>query len=156
MSTIELERPASTLQKVVVRPANDADVHCLVAMCEEFHAMSPHHDMGQFDKDAMARVLRFMMENTSALMLTNGHGVIAGMLMPVFFAPSRLMMEESIWWAKRGGRELLKSFVSESRLMGADFVLLSTLENEKSKSVERLVSGQGFRPIERRYLKELL
>lgn len=115
--------------------------------------MSPHRPMGDFDPGAVARMLAFLIDN--GLVLTNGHGAIGGMLAPVYFAPEKKVMEEAFWFSHRGGRDLLKEFNRASKAMGADFVAISTLENDRQPLVDRLVTVIGFRPMERRYLKEL-
>jgi hypothetical protein len=124
-------------------------------MGRRFHAMSPHKFLGDYDGEAVARVLRFLIENPAGLVLTNGDGVIGGMMAPIFYQPGKLMMEESFWWADRGGRDLLRAFTEEAKAMGAACVLLSTLENQKSEIVHRIVSRMGFAPVERRYVKDL-
>lgn len=115
--------------------------------------MSPHKPMGGFDPEAVARMLAFLIDN--GLVLTNGEGAIGGMMAPIYFNPGKIVMEESFWWARRGGRDLLKEFCRAARAMGADFISLSTLENDRQALVDRLVGSMGFRPLERRYLKDL-
>lgn len=132
-----------------------SDIPGLVSMGERFHAMSPHHGMGEYDRTAVSRMLRFMIANDNCLVLTNGTGAIGGVVAPVFFDPSKMMMEESFWYAGKGGRDLLKAFCAEARLMGADFILLSTLEDDRIKGIDRVVGRMGFAPMERRYIKEL-
>jgi hypothetical protein len=39
--------------------------------------------------------------------------------------------------------------------MGATSIMLSTLDNERSAAVDRIVRGLGFTPIERRYTMKL-
>ena len=88
----------------MIRRAKDTDIPALVAMGRTFHAMAPHSPMGAFDGVGVANVLGFLIESPNALVLTNGEGAIGGVLAPVYFCPSKLMMEESFWWAGRGGR----------------------------------------------------
>lgn len=135
--------------------ATEADIPALVEMGRKFHAMSPHKFLGGYDGEAVARVLRFLIENPAGMVLTNGDGVIGGMMAPIFYQPGKMMLEESFWWADRGGRDLLREFTEEGRKMGATCVLLSTLENDKSEIVHRIVSRMGFTPVERRYVKDL-
>lgn len=139
----------------MIRRAIEADIPALVEMGRKFHAMAPHGPMGAFDEAGVENVLRFLITSPSALVLTNGDGAIGGVLSPVYFNPSKTMAEESFWWARKGGKELLQEFERAARLMGADFVLLSTLENELSTVIDRVVSRVGYLPVERRYLKEL-
>lgn len=146
---------ARQLGGFVIRRAEVADIPELVGMGRRFLAMSPHSGMGEFDAEAVARVLRFMIESPTSLVLTNGDGAIGGVQAPLYFDPSRTMMEESFWWAEKGGRDLLKAFQKESALMGSHYLMLSTLENDRSHLIDRLVSAMGYRPLERRYVKEL-
>jgi hypothetical protein len=140
----------------MIRRATGDDIPAMVRMGREFQAMSPHAVLGEYDMVAVAKMFAFMISSEQSLLLTDGNGLIGGVMAPVYFAPGKWMMEESFWWAVRGGRELLSTFEKEARLMGADFVLLSTLENARTGAVDRVVSRMGYRPIERRYVKELV
>ncbi len=138
---------------MTVRTATAEDIPALVEMGAKFHAMSPHRFMGEYHPEAVANMLAYMA--ASAILLTNGEGVIGGVVAPVYFDPGKLMAEESFWWAEKGGGELLVAFEHEARARGAAFVLLSTLHNDRSHIVDRVVSRRGYAPVERRYVKEL-
>lgn len=139
----------------MVRPATEADIPALVEMGREFVAMSPHRGMGEYDAAAVERMFAFLIESPVGLLLVNGEGFIGGVLSPVYFCPDKVMAEEHFWWARKGGRDLLRAFEAEARARGAAFVSMSTLINEKSSLADRIVTRMGFVPIERRYLKEL-
>ena len=140
---------------MTVRTATVEDIPALVEMGAKFHAMSPHQFLGDYDAEGIGNMLHFMATNAGAILLTNGEGLIGGVLAPVYFAPSKIMAEESFWWAGKGGGELLAAFEEAARAKGAHFVLLSTLENERSAIIDRSVTRKGYRPVERRYIKEL-
>lgn len=135
--------------------ATEADVPSLIEIGRKFHAMSPHKPVGPFDAEAVGRVLAMLIAHPDGLVMTNGVGVIGGMIAAVYFSPGVKMMEEHFWWAASGGKDLLRAFETVSRGMGADYVMLSTLENDKSPAIDRVVSRMGFTPIERRYMKNL-
>lgn len=139
----------------MIRAATAADVPALVEMGRQFHAMAPHRPMGEFDPEAVARMLSFMVASPQSLVLTNGEGAIGGVMAPVYFNPGKMLMEEAFWWAAKGGRQLLAAFCDASESMGADYVSLSTLDNERSAVIDRVVTRMGFQPVERRYLKGL-
>lgn len=141
---------------MTVRTVSVEDIPSLVEMGAKFHAMSPHRDMGEYDADGVGRMLAFMVSSSSAILLTNEEGLIGGVLAPVYFAPGKIMAEESFWWAGSGGGELLAAFEEAAKSKGADFVLLSTLENERSAVIDRIVTRKGYRPVERRYVKGLI
>lgn len=136
--------------------ATEADIPVLVEIGRKFHAMSPHKPVGPFDAEAVGRVLVMLIAHPDGLVMTNGVGAIGGMIAPVYFSPGVKMMEEHFWFSDiGGGRDLLRAFENVSRETGADYVMLSTLENDKSQVIDRVVSRMGFIPIERRYMKDL-
>jgi hypothetical protein len=138
------------------RRAQLHDVPRIVAMGQQFYAMSPHQPLGEYDGEAVARMVRFLIQNPAVgLVLTNEAGVIGGMLAPVYFSPGVMMMEESFWWAAGGGQSLRATFEAEAAQMGAAFVMVSTLENERIGAIDRVMKRNGYLPIERRYLKEI-
>lgn len=139
----------------MIREATHDDIPALVEMGRQFHAMAPHNPMGAYDGEGVGRMLAFLIESPSAVVLTNGDGAIGGVMAPIYFCPSKLMMEEAFWWARKGGRDLLREFEVKSREMGAACLYLSTLENEHWHLIDRVVTRRGFAPIERRYVKEL-
>ncbi len=140
---------------MTVRLAVSSDIPALVEMGRQFHAMSPHKPAGDYDGAAVERVLRFLLENPDGIVLTNGEGVIGGLIAPVFFSPTVRMLEESFWWASEGGQELREAFEQQARDKGANCVMVSTLENERAPAIDRVMRRKGYVPIERRWMKVL-
>jgi len=138
---------------MTIRQATADDIPALVEMGAKFHAMSPHAFLGEYDRQGIANLLSYMAAN--AILLTNGEGIIGGIIAPVYFAPTRLMAEESFLWAHKGGFDLLTAFEEEAKRRGASFVLMSTLENGKVRAMDRMMTRSGYRAVERRYIKEL-
>lgn len=140
---------------MTVRSATVDDIPALVEMGAKFHAMSPHAFLGEYDPQGIGNLLRFLATGSNTILLTNGEGLIGGVLAPVYFAPTKIMAEESFWWAGSGGGLLLAAFETEAKRLGADFVLLSTLHNDRSDVIDRVVRRKGYAPVERRYIKEI-
>lgn len=138
------------------RLALKEDVPAIVALGRKFHAMSPHMGMGEYDEGGVARVVSFMIESPQSVVLFNGTGVIGATYAPVYFCPSKWMCEENFWFSDdRGGFELLEGLIVHAEGWGASHVCLSTLENEKARVIDRLLTRKGFKAIERRYILEL-
>lgn len=149
-------KPSRCGDGVSIREAVEGDIPALVEMGSKFHGMATdYHALGRFDEEAVARVLRFMIANPSCLIVTNGEGAIGGTIVPVFFAPTNLSMEENFWWAAKGGMELLAEFERRAESMGATAIFLSTLENDRSDTFAKILARKGYRLSERRYMKGL-
>ena len=139
----------------MIRPATHDDIPALIDMGREFHAMSPHKPMGEYDGEAVGNMLEFLISSPSAIVLTNGAGAIGGVMAPIYFCPVKWMLEESFWWSRSSGFELLQEFLNGAREMGATCVYLSTLENKRSPAIHRILTRIGFRLVEHRYVKDL-
>ena len=137
-----------------VRPARDSDVPALMAMGREFHA-SAYSRFGTLDEGSAEKLLRSLIVSPRGLVLTNGVGAIGGLISPAWFQRDSAVMEEAFWWATGRGDDLLRTFISTSRDMGATSIMLSTLENDRSEVVARLLRRFGFTPIERRFTLSL-
>jgi hypothetical protein len=133
--------------------ATESDIPAIVGMGREFHAMSPHTMLGAYDETAVANMLRYLIDN--GLVMTNGAGCLGGLIAPVYFNPQVAVMEEAFWWSKANGQELREAFEAEAKQMGAKFCMFSTLENDRSAAIDRVMRRNGYTPIERRYMKEL-
>lgn len=138
-----------------VRKATVEDVPALVEMGAKFHAMSPHRPVGEYDREAVARTLAFLIDNPSGLVVRSDTGVLGGFMAPIFFSPLILMMEENFWWSQGGGQVLRRFFEEEAQKMGARFVYFTVLENDRISAIDRVMKRDGYMPVERRYMKEL-
>jgi hypothetical protein len=138
------------------RLALPEDVPAIVALGRKFHAMSPHKDMAEYDEMGVARVVSFMIESPQSVVLFNGTGVIGATYAPVYFAPSKWMCEENFFFSDAsGGMALLDGLIVHAKGWGASHVIMSTLEDERAKVMERVMTRKGFKAIERRYTLEL-
>lgn len=140
---------------MTARKATVEDIPTLVEMGAKFHAMSPHKPVGEYDAEAVARTVAFLIGSPAGLVVCNDAGVLGGMIAPVYFSPGVLMMEEHFWWAAGGGQELRRYFEDEARGMGAHYCMFSTLENDRIGAIDRVMRRNGYVPIERRYMKDL-
>lgn len=141
---------------MTARTATAEDVPALVDMGRQFHSMSPHKPVADYDGDAVARTLAFLIGHPDGLVVRSDTGVLGGFMAPIFFNPRVRMMEENFWWAQGGGQELRRFFEARAKAMGAQFVYFTTLENDRIGAIDRVMKRDGYRPVERRYMKELV
>lgn len=139
----------------MIRDATHDDIPALVGMGCKFHAMSPHKFLGEYDAEAVSRMLAFMIDSPSAVVIRHDNGAIGGVMAPIYFAPGTWMIEESFWWADRDGMSLLSALEDRGRDLGASVVMMCSLDNEHSAAIGRVLSRKGYVPVERRYVKEL-
>lgn len=136
--------------------ATEADIPVLVERGRKFYDQAPHKPVGRYDTEAIERVLRFLIVNPDGLVLMNDYGGIGGLVAPVFFDPSKRLMEIQFWSFRRGGRAALQQFEHIAREMGATACHLSTFVDDRTRASHRAVTAMGYHPVERRYLKELI
>lgn len=138
----------------MIRHAVIADIPVIVRMGRAFHAMSPHRTMGEYNDEAIAALLTHLIADDSGLLLVNETGMIGGKMSPIYFDPTKQVMEEMFWYANGGGRELLMEFIERAKAMGASCILLSALMDARLSRTNQIVTGMGFRPTECRYVME--
>ncbi len=134
----------------MIRLATEDDIARLLAMGRKFHAASPYA-AHTFDDDAMAEVLRRMMAADNSVVLCHEHGVIGGVLTPLYFSPATIMASELFWWAERDGMALLEHFEAWADVMGAAGVTMSTLDG--SARLDRIMVRRGYRGAERSLMR---
>lgn len=130
------------------------DIPRLVEMGRAFHEVAPHGAIAEFDEPAVIRVLRYLMDSPGGLILMNAAGAIGGLLVPLYFAPSKQLMEISFWSVPKGGKAMLRQFEAEARSMGACGCHLSVFVDGREHLAERLLRHLGYCAVERRFMKE--
>jgi hypothetical protein len=138
-----------------LRQATHEDIPRLLDLAQAFYDRSPYKAVGEHDKDASARALAYMIDHPDALVLTNEFGAIGGLFVPVWFSPSVKVAEVQFNEFSQGGIEAVTEFERLAKAMGAHVMHLSRFADQRAAAADRLLGAHGYRPVERRYVKEL-
>lgn len=139
----------------MIREAGEADIPAILELGERFHALSPWSDR-RFRREATERTVRALIEQPNAVLLFNGHGILGGVLSPIYFGGG-VVAQELFWFADSRGRELIKAFEEWAHANGADGVLMVNLalDDRTDALMHRMYSRMGYSLRERHYWKEL-
>lgn len=139
----------------MVREMEESDVPMVLDIGRRFHAFSPWSDLPYSD-DVLVSTLARMSASPDAVVLTNGTGVLGGVVCPVYFGDG-LIAQELFWFADKNGRELLDAFEAWAKDKGAAGVLMISLAvDEKTDGrMERLYGRRGYGLRERNFYKGL-
>lgn len=133
----------------MVRRATVNDVLALLAMGKAFHAASKMPF--SFNNDAMAAVLRNMLDSEKAVVLITDRGTIGGMLNHAYCDPTWVYAVEMFWWARGDGMALLRAFEEWAQNVGANEIRMTTLP--VLPRADTLLRGDGYTPAEVSYAK---
>lgn len=133
----------------MIYTATGADLPRLVGWMADFHAASGTPT--PFDPDYTAGFLNGLMEQ--GVILTNGRGMIGGMIAPAFCSGEWLQAHELFWWAESGGLGLLRAFEAWARGSGAQEVRMSSLASLPRAGA--ILCRKGYAATELSYSKVL-
>ena len=133
-----------------VRPARESDLPRLLKYAAQFRAYHPLLASLPEDLPAIEAALRNMMAGDTMCVLVHDHGVIGGLLSPVWASPDHLVASEAFWWAEQDGKALLEAFENWARDHGA--VWIQMLKIEGVRDVAPIYERRGYVPCESAYI----
>lgn len=133
----------------MIRQATGADIPQLVEWMARFREAS--ETPVPFDPDHTARFLGGLIG--AGVVLTNGRGMIGGMIAPAFCSGKWLQAHELFWWAESGGLALLRAFEAWAKGQGAAEVRMSSLASLPRAGA--VLSRKGYAATELSYSKVL-
>lgn len=139
----------------MLREATEADIPRLLELAQSFYDRSPYKPLGPYDKDASARAISYMLTSPDALVLTNEHGAIGGLLVPVWFSPTVRVAEVQFNEFRHGGLAAILEFEAAVKTMGAVVMHLSRFADHRMLAGDRMLGKIGYKPVEHRYVKEV-
>lgn len=137
---------------MTLRKATHKDVDVVVDMGRDFHAYSPWRAI-EFDRDATSAFVTSLIDN--GVVFISDTGMIGGLMNPLYFNPSYAVACELFWWAKSGGRELMKAFEDWASGNSASGIQFSSLGDERSDRMAVLFERAGYSKVETGWFKEI-
>lgn len=136
----------------MIRMAEKKDVDMVVDMGRDFHAYSPWRSV-PFDRGATSAFVANLINH--GVVFVSESGMIGGMMNPLYFNPSFSVACELFWWARSGGRELMKAFEQWAKDNEAKGIQFSSLGDEQSERMAVLFDRAGYSKVETGWFKEI-
>lgn len=136
----------------MIRRATLDDTETAVAFAKEFHAESVHSWI-PVDDEALAAWMAGLIGGGAVFL--SEHGIIGGVILPLYFNPAVKIAAEMFWWAPQEGRALREAYEEWARSEGAVISQFSGQRNERSETVEKLFRRAGYVPVETGFMKRL-
>lgn len=136
----------------MIRKATHDDLDTVVSMGADFHAYSPWSAI-PFDRDSTKDFCGRLVDG--GVILISDHGMIGGLVNPLYFNPAYLIGCELFWWAKSGGKDLMTAFEDWGMEQGVSAFQFSALGDDKSERMALLFDRAGYRKVETGYFKEV-
>lgn len=118
-------------------------------LAKAFHAGSVWAG-ATFDDEAVSGFLGGMLANENAYLHVTDTGIIGGLVMPMWFAPSLVLGVEMFWYSERSGEgpELRRGFEDWARSRGAEVLQFSAMANDREPALRRLYRAAGYEVCE--------
>jgi len=138
----------------VIRRAGLDDIDEAVTWGRKFYEGSKWNGQTDFDLVSVKITLQTLIEGDGAVFL-NGHGIIGGIISPLYFNHSEKIAAELFWYADKGGKELKIAFDEWAVVNGATGTQMTCLVNDKEETMRRLYRMQGFEAMETSFYRRL-
>lgn len=136
----------------MIRRATLDDLQTAVGFAKEFHAECVHSWIPVNDEDLTASMANLI--SNGAVFLSD-HGIIGGIIVPLYFNFAYKIAAELFWWAPKEGRALKRAYEEWAASEGAAISQFSGQRNERSQAIEKLFVRDGYTPVETGFMKRL-
>lgn len=136
----------------MIRRATLADLETAVRFAKEFHAESVHAWV-PVDDEALTAWMAGLIKGGAVFL--SDHGIIGGVIIPLYFNPAFKVAAELFWWAPQEGRALREAYEAWAKDQGAAISQFSGQRNERAETVEKLFRRAGYVPVETGFMKRL-
>ena len=131
----------------MIRRATIDDIDEAVKWGRKFYEGSKWNGKTDYDVASVESTLKALIDGLGVVFL-NGHGIIGGMITPLYFNHSEKVAAELFWFADQGGADLKTAFDKWAKKNGATGMQMTCLVNDKEETMRRLYRTQGFDAME--------
>lgn len=146
---------------MIIRPATAADLPACLVMGRQFFARTAYAQFGLNDDD-MREIGQLMIEDDGgALLVAEDGGQLVGMvgmvLAPLYMNRAVKMAQEMFWWSEApgAGSALLKAAEAWAESVGAQMMLMISLDSVDGERVSKMYTRRGYEGGERYHHKVL-
>lgn len=109
-----------------------------------------------YDPDSVRSTLEHLIDNPDGILIVSETGMIGGMCYPHPFNHKAKIGQEFFWYSEgNDGPDLLKAAEARARECGASHWTMLAQETMRPEVVGRYYGRQGYKPLERSYIKEV-
>ncbi|UXO93931.1 hypothetical protein Pan3_09 [Pseudanabaena phage Pan3] len=138
----------------MIRPATLADIPAMVAMGRTFTDKAGFGSHTGYNEQDTADFLEALIEAPEAVCLVGPECMAAAIVTPSPFNRAHKAAQELFWWAQgRNGVRLFKALETAVRAIGAHSLIMVTTEAIRPDATGRFYERQGYRPLERNFIK---
>ena len=146
----------------MIRKAELRDKDSIRTLITEFHKESLSEYGLSLDTDSINETIEGFIKNHIVLVAEKERviGVVAGVIANSIFDKSQKLAQEAIWYVSKDSRgvmgfKLLKAFMDEWKLRGADFVVMGSVGNLYANELDRFYKKRNFKQMETYYIKTM-
>lgn len=144
----------------MIRLATLDDMPELLRMGKAFFDVSGYGKLTEFNAQDTEIVLLSLIEQDS--LLTDGEsGMIGFLVFPMFMNSSYTLSQELFWWVDEDKRksklgiQLLKAAEKQSKLKGADSMIMLSINDLNGDKVNKIYESLGYKRQEQTYMRAL-
>lgn len=109
-----------------------------------------------YDPDSVRATLAHLIDNPDGILIVSETGMIGGMCYPHPFNHKAKIGQEFFWYSEgNDGPDLLKAAEQRAKECGASHWTMLAQETMRPETVGRYYGRQGYKPLERSYIKEV-
>lgn len=145
--------------------ANYTYMYDIKILVHKFHEESLKDYGLTITDDGIDKTAQLFMDNHILLLAEKDKkviGLIGGVAVPSSFSSKEIVGQEFMWYLEKDERRgsigfrLLKAFEEECKARGAKKVIMIHMLNLNSEAMSKFYEKQGYIPMEKHYIKELL
>lgn len=133
--------------------ATPSDLLKIYRFAQKFHGVSPYGAFANIKRECLMRVISKSIEQGCAFV--HEHGVIVGLLTPLYFNDEVQVLQEVFWWAEKDGLKLLEEFEAKAVEEDCLAIQMAALTAMSADRVEKIYFRRGYTKMESYYIKEL-
>ena len=145
--------------KYIVRPVIMNDLPAILDLLHEFHEETLD-DFGMFCNDDITKELMPKLVPTSLALIQEDKvvGILSGIITN-YVLSDRKCFQELVWYVskkhRRYGIKLYRALDQFSKSLGAKYVIMANMGEERDESFHKFYLKEGFRHLETQYIKNL-
>jgi GNAT superfamily N-acetyltransferase len=137
--------------------ATESDIPELLVMGRRFYEESGYSGFSEYNEETTAELFQRLIESNEGFLMRTEHGMLGGVVFPVFFDSDSKLVQELFWWVSPEGRKtgegkaLIDAFESWGQKIGAKGTIMLGIES--LPAISSVYRSRGYVPIEQSWMR---